>query len=149
MVTAVSAAVTPASPPNGQSPMLEISNAMVRLHKRAFGRGPTKASAQFAGADILIVLLADTMTIAERNLLALGENGRLREQRLFLEHALEDEMRSLVERILNRRTIAFVPGIDPHHDVAAVMFTLEPNPEEATPHGDVDHPRQDGRPAAG
>ena len=30
-------------------------------------------------------------------------------------------MRSLVERILNRRTIAFVPGIDPHHDVAAVM----------------------------
>lgn len=112
--------------------MLEISNAMVRLHKQAFGRGPTQASAQFAGANILIVLLADTMTIAERNLLALGENGRLREQRLFLEHALEDEMRSVVERILNRRTIAFVPGFDVHHDVAALMFTLEPSPEDAT-----------------
>ena len=72
------------------------------------------------------------MTIAERNLLALGENGRLREQRLFLEHALEDEMRSVVERILNRRTIAFVPGFDVHHDVAALMFTLEPSPEDAT-----------------
>ena len=150
MVTAVSAAsVTPASAPNGHSPMFAISNAMVRLHKQAFGRGPTKASAQFAGADILIVLLADTMTTAERNLLALGEDGRLREQRLFLEHALEDEMRSVVERILNRRTIAFVPGIDPHHDVAAVIFTLEPNPEDPTPHGDLDHPRQDGRAAAG
>ncbi len=132
-MTAVSAStVTPASPPNGHSQMLEISNAMVRLHKQAFGRGPTKASAQFAGANILIVLLADTMTIAERNLLALGEDGRLREQRLFLEHALEDEMRSVVERILNRRTIAFVPGIDAHHDVAALMFTLEPSPEDTT-----------------
>ena len=89
-MTAVSAgSVTPASPPNGHSPMLEISNAMVRLHKQAFGRGPTKASAQFAGADILIVVLADTMTTAERNLLALGENGRLREQQLYLEQALE------------------------------------------------------------
>ena len=144
MTAASATSVTPASPPTGQSPMLEISNAMVRLHKRAFGRGPTKASAQFAGANILIVLLADTLTIAERNLLALGEDGRLREQRLFLEHTLKDEMRSVVERILNRRTIAFVPGIDPHHDVAAVIFTLEPNPEDATPHDDVDHPRQEG-----
>ena len=32
-----------------RSPMLEISNAMVRLYKEAFGRGPTKARAQFAG----------------------------------------------------------------------------------------------------
>lgn len=149
-MTAVSAStVTPASPPNGHSPILEISNAMVRLHKQAFGRGPTKASAHFAGADILIVLLADTTTIAEHNLLALGEAQRLREQRLFHEHALEDEMRSLVERILDRRTIAFVPGFDAHHDVAAVMLTLEPNPKHATPHGDVDHPRQEGRAAAG
>ena len=89
-MTAVSAStVTPASPPNGHSPILEISNAMVRLYKQAFGRGPTKASAHFAGADILVVLLADTMTIAERNLLALGEAQRLREQRLFHEHVLE------------------------------------------------------------
>ena len=33
-----------------RSPMLEISNAMVGLYKEAFGRGPTKARAQFAGA---------------------------------------------------------------------------------------------------
>jgi hypothetical protein len=29
-----------------RSPMLEISNAMVRLYKEAFGRGPTEARAQ-------------------------------------------------------------------------------------------------------
>jgi uncharacterized protein YbcI len=122
---------------------------MVRLHKQAFGRGPTKASAHFAGADILIVLLADTMTIAERNLLALGEDERSREHRLFLEHALEDEMRSLVERILHRRTIAFVPGFDAHRDIATVIFTLEPNPENATSNGDVDVPHPERRAATG
>ena len=36
-----------------RSPMLEISNAMVRLYKEAFGRGPTKARAQFAGPDAI------------------------------------------------------------------------------------------------
>lgn len=141
--------VKPASPSNGHSPMLEISNAMVRLHKQAFGRGPTKASAQLAGADILIVVLADTMTIAERNLLSLGDDQRLREHRLFLEHALEDEMRSLVERILDRRTAAFVPGFDAHRDVAAVIFTLEPNPDDATLDDDFDLPRPERRAAAG
>lgn len=139
---------THVSPPNGRSPMLEISNAMVRLHKQAFGRGPTKASAQLAGADILVVLLADTMTVAERNLLALGEDERLRDHRLFIDHSLEDEMRSLVERILDRRTVAFVPGFDAHRDIAAVIFTLEPSPEDATGNGDVDILRQERRPAA-
>lgn len=141
--------VTPASPPNGHSPMLEICNAAVRLHKRTFGRGPTKSSAHYAGADILVVLLADTMTIAERNLLALGEHERLREQRLFHEHALEDEMRSVVERVLDRRTIAFVPGFDAQHDLAALIFTLEPRLKDATVHGDIIHPYQDRRAAGG
>ena len=64
-----------------RSPMLEISNAMVRLYKEAFGRGPTKARAQFAGPDTLIVILESSLTVAERNLVALGEHQRLRERR--------------------------------------------------------------------
>ncbi len=135
--------ITPDSPPNGHSPMLEICNAMVRLHKQTLGRGPTKASAHFAGADILIVLLADAMTTAERNLLALGEDERSREHRLFLEHGLEHEMRSLVEQALNRRTLAFVPAFDAHRDITAVTFTLEPNPDHETADGNIDHPRQE------
>lgn len=109
-----------------RSPMLELSNAMVRLYKDAFGRGPTKARAAFAGPDTLIVVLEHSMTVAERNLAALGEHQRLRESRLFFQTALEREFRGLVERILGRRTIACVSGIDTRHDVAAEVFTLEP-----------------------
>jgi uncharacterized protein YbcI len=106
--------------------MLEISNAMVRLYKEAFGRGPTKARAQFAGADMLVVTLEASLTVPERNLVAMGEHQRLREARLFFQHALEDQFRTIVEQALGRRTLAFISGIDTRQDVAVEVFTLEP-----------------------
>jgi uncharacterized protein YbcI len=109
-----------------RSPMLEISNAMVRLYKEAFGRGPTKARAQFAGHDTLIVILESSLTVAERNLVAMGEHQRLREARLFFQYALEDQFRAIVEQALGRGTVAFVSGIDAERDVAMEVFTLEP-----------------------
>jgi uncharacterized protein YbcI len=115
---------------DGRSPMLELSNAMVRLYKEVFGRGPTKARANFAGPDTLVVVLEDSMTVAERNLASLGEHQRLRDARLFFQYAVEQEFRSTVERILGRRTVAFVSGIDTREDVAVEIFTLEP----AAPH---------------
>lgn len=112
-----------------RSPMLEISNAMVRLYKEAFGRGPTKARAQFAGADTLVVLLESSLTVPERNLVAMGEHQRLREYRLFFQYALEAQFRGIVEQALGRRTLAFVSGIDTERDVAVEVFTLEPSPD--------------------
>lgn len=109
-----------------RSPMLEISNAMVGLYKEAFGRGPTKARAQFAGHDTLVVILEDSLTVAERNLVAMGEHQRLREARLFFQYALEDQFRAIVEQALGRRTVAFMSGIDTARDVAMEVFTLEP-----------------------
>jgi uncharacterized protein YbcI len=109
-----------------RSPMLEISNAMVGLYKEAFGRGPTKARAQFAGHDTLVVILEASLTVAERNLVAMGEHQRLREARLFFQYALEDQFRGIVEQALGRRTVAFVSGIDTERDVAMEVFTLEP-----------------------
>ena len=109
-----------------RSPMLEISNEIVRLYKEAFGRGPTKARAQFAGPDTLVVVLEASLTVAERNLVAMGEHQRLREERLLFQYALEDQFRAIVEDALGRRTLAFVSGIDTHRDVAVELFTLEP-----------------------
>lgn len=116
--------------------MLQISTEMVRLYKDAFGRGPTKARAQFAGPDTLVVTLEDSLTVAERNLAALGELGRLREARLFFQYAMEDSFRAIVERVLGRRTIAFVSGIDVRNDVSVEVFTLEPRPDARMPEQD-------------
>jgi uncharacterized protein YbcI len=108
------------------SPLLEISNATVRLYKETFGRGPTYARSRFAGPDTLVVVLQDTMTVTERKLAALGEHERLREQRLLLRDAVEEEMRALVERTLGRRTLALITGIDTRRDIAVEVFLLSP-----------------------
>jgi uncharacterized protein YbcI len=113
--------------------MLDISTAMVRLYKDAFGRGPTKARAHFAGPDCLVVLLEDSMTVPERTLSALGEHERLRESRLFFQHALETEFRTIVERTLGRCTAAFVSGMDTVRDVSVELFTLEPQQPPPAP----------------
>ena len=108
------------------SPTLEIANAIVGAYKDALGRGPTKSHVHFAGADTLVVVLEDTMTAQERNLAALGEEEPLREYRLVLTRALEDRFRSIVERAVGRRTVAFVSGFDTVRDVAVEVFTLMP-----------------------
>jgi uncharacterized protein YbcI len=112
-----------------RSPLLEVSNAMVGLYKEAFGRGPTKARAQFAGHDMLLVTLESSLTVAERNLVVMGEHQRLREARLFLSYALEDQFRAIVEQALGRKTLAFISGIDTARDVTIKLFTLEPAEE--------------------
>ena len=108
------------------SPLLEISNAMVRVYKDAFGRGPTETRARFGGPNLLVVTLEGMMTAPERKLAALGEHGRIRETRDVVDCALEDEIRRIVGAILGRPTLAFASGIDPAHDLAVVVFTLAP-----------------------
>ncbi|HET6864289.1 MAG TPA: Na-translocating system protein MpsC family protein [Solirubrobacteraceae bacterium] len=118
---------------NEQSPLVEISNAMVALYKEAFGRGPTKARARFVGDDTLLVTLESSLTVAERNLVAMGEHQRLREARLFLADALEGQFRAIVEQALGRQTLAYVSGLDTARDLTIKVFTLEPAGERSAP----------------
>jgi uncharacterized protein YbcI len=118
---------TRAEAPEGQSLQLAVSNAMVRLYKDQFGRGPTKARTNFAGADTLICTLQDSLTPAERNLVRMGEYQRLRDVRLFFQHATENEFRAAVEEITGRKVWAFVSGMDVRQDVAIEVFYLTPD----------------------
>ena len=101
---------------------------MVRLYKDLFGRGPTKARTYFAGPDVLVCILGDTFTPAERNLVAMGEQQRLRDARVFFQHAAETQFRESVEEIVGRKVVGFVSGVDVSEDIAAEIFVLEPDP---------------------
>jgi uncharacterized protein YbcI len=110
----------------GQSVQLAVSNGMVKLYKEQFGRGPTKARTNFAGPDVIICTLEDSLTAAERNLVKLGEHQRLRDVRMFFQHASEDEFCAIIEENVGRKVWAFVSGIDTGKDVSAEVFYLEP-----------------------
>ena len=69
----------------GSSIEVAVSNAIVRLHKEQFGRGPTSARADFAGRDTLVCVLEGALLPAERALVELGEEARVRELRTLLQ----------------------------------------------------------------
>ncbi|HEX8649189.1 MAG TPA: DUF2294 domain-containing protein [Thermoleophilaceae bacterium] len=118
-----------ADAPEGQPVTAAVSNAMVKLYKEQFGRGPTKTRTAFAGPDTLLCTLQDSLTPAERNLVKMGENQRLRDVRMFFQYASEDEFRGTVEQITGRKVWAFISGIDVCEDVSVEIFYLEPEGE--------------------
>ncbi|HWC08016.1 MAG TPA: Na-translocating system protein MpsC family protein [Solirubrobacterales bacterium] len=107
------------------SKLAEVSREMVRLYKVQFGRGPTKARTDFAGPDLVICTLEDTLTPAERKMAAMGEHQRLRDLRLYFQHTTEKEFCGIIERVLEREVRAFISGLDTKKDVAAEIFYLE------------------------
>jgi uncharacterized protein YbcI len=110
----------------GGSLLADISNEMVALYKNLFGRGPTRARTNWAGQDILVCTLENSMTPAERSMADLGESQRLRDVRLFFQYATEDRFREMVERHSGRRVRGFVSGMDVEHDIATEVFYLAP-----------------------
>ncbi len=120
-------ATASAAATNGQvSVLAEISRQMVRLYKEQFGRGPTKARTDYAGPDTVICALEDSFTPAERRLAAMGEHQRLRDTRLYFQHATKNEFCGVIEQVLDRKVRAFVSGVDTEEDVSAEVFFLEP-----------------------
>jgi uncharacterized protein YbcI len=108
----------------GQTLTTQISNEMVRLYKDLFGRGPTRARTDYAGPDTIITSLENSLTPAERSLAELGEHQRLRDVRMFFQHARQRDFCDAVERLTGREVRAFVSGIDTVHDVSSEVFYL-------------------------
>jgi uncharacterized protein YbcI len=110
-----------------QTDTMTISNEMVRLYKDLFGRGPTKARTIWAGPDTLTILLEDTLTPAERNMVRLEEHQRLRDMRMFFQYATLREFCEPIERVTGRKVRAFISGIDTEADGLSVeLFVLHP-----------------------
>jgi uncharacterized protein YbcI len=104
-----------------------ISNEMVRLYKAQFGRGPTSTRTLFASPDTIVVVLEDTLTPAERNLVGLGEHQRLRDMRTFFQYAAAREFCEPIERLTGRKVRAFLSSIDTVADGLSVeTFLLHP-----------------------
>ena len=116
-------------PPNGRKPsvLLDLSNAMVKLYKDQFGRGPTQARAVWAGDDMLVVTLEDTLTPAERSLVRMGEHERLRETRMFFQYATVREFCEPVELATGRKIRSFLSAIDTEVDgLSLEAFIMHP-----------------------
>jgi uncharacterized protein YbcI len=119
------------------SVLADVSNAMVRLHKEQFGRGPTLARAHFAGPDALVCVLEDVLLPAELKMTELGEASRVRDSRASFQAATGDEFTAAVESIVHRKVRAFASGVDPASNVVFENFVFEPTADSGSTDGDA------------
>ena len=107
-----------------------ISNAMVQLLHEYTGRGPTRARTTLDD-DLIVCVLADTLTASERRLVSGGEERLVLEQRSTFQRLMRDDAVGAIEGITGRKVAAFMSNnhIDP--DVAVETFVLAPH--DATP----------------
>ena len=106
--------------------MQAVSNAMVKLHEEQFGRGPTNARSSFAGPDTLVCTLEDSLLPAERTMVEMGEDQRVRESRMFLQVASQARFIAAVEEPVSRTVRTFASAIDPAPGVVFEVFSFVP-----------------------
>jgi uncharacterized protein YbcI len=105
--------------------LAEVTNAVVRLHRSHYGKGPTRSKSYLID-DVLICVMRDVFTTVERTLIESGEADRVRETRLAFEDAMRDRFTAAVEEILGRRVTGFTTQVLLDQDVAIEVFVLEP-----------------------
>jgi uncharacterized protein YbcI len=122
--------------PRGGSLLAQISNAMVRIHKEHWGKGPTKARTIYA-EDIVLTRLDEIFTQAEATLVRAGREEEVRNMRIAFQRELEHEFVGAVERLTGRKVQAFVSEIHAATNMGIELFVLEPAGAPADPSADT------------
>jgi uncharacterized protein YbcI len=105
--------------------LAEVTNAIVRLHREHYGKGPTRSKSYLLD-DVLLCVMRDVLTTVEQTLVEAGEHTKVRDTRFAFENAMHDRFVEVVERIVGRRVLGFTSQVLVTRDVAVEMFMLEP-----------------------
>lgn len=112
-----------------------ISNAVVRLLSEYIGKGPTKARSIHSG-KIVLCILEDTMTKAERSLANDGKEDWVLRMRHAFQLTMKKDLTAAIEGLTNRKVVAFMSANHVDPDLAAEVFVLD-EPVAGAPDGVV------------
>src|SRR3954468_16350802 len=102
----------------------DISNAVVRLVREHFGKGPTQAKTLLHD-DAVVTILRGGFTHAEKTLYKAGRADIVDEGRRAMQSVFEREMRAEIERVTGRRVIAFLSANHHDPDASVKIFLLD------------------------
>jgi uncharacterized protein YbcI len=120
------------SPTTGQASGPELSTitvAMVKLHRRFYGKGPTEAKT-YAINDTILCMLRGGFTTVEETLMADGKRDDVEHIRRSFQDTMKDRFVEVVEGTLDRKVIGYMSQIHADPDVAIELFLLEPREEK-------------------
>lgn len=101
-----------------------VARAVVRAHAEHVGRGPTKASGFFHG-NVVVVVLEDTMSRAERALVRNGGAGAIQQLRRAFHDDMRQDLVSAVEALTGRTVTALLSDCELEPDVSVELFVLD------------------------
>jgi uncharacterized protein YbcI len=105
------------------SVVAEISREIVKAHAQYYGRGPTKARTVWKD-DVVVVILEEIFTRAERTLVDAGHFEQVRASRQLFQDEVAPLFTQLVEQATGRRARGFLSQVSPE-GVASEVFVLE------------------------
>jgi uncharacterized protein YbcI len=101
----------------------EIASRIVQQQSEYYGQGPTKAKTYYVD-DLVVVVLEETFTKAERTLVGRGETEAIRQIRRRFQQEMADEFKAIVEQATGRTVKAFLSETNVEVDVAVEIFLL-------------------------
>jgi uncharacterized protein YbcI len=101
-----------------------LANELSRLIADFTGRGAQRSRA-FVDQDVVVCVLEDGATNAERNLVAAGRADLVRLQRDALQRAMGPQLIDAVQRLTQRTVRGFLSGSDESGAAAVEVFLLE------------------------
>ena len=104
----------------------EISNAVVGIHRRYYGRGATKARTYQVSHDLVMVELRDAYLAIERTLIERGRASSVREMRLTFQQTMQQEFVAALEHITGRNVCSYTSESITSPAAILEIFYLEP-----------------------
>jgi uncharacterized protein YbcI len=98
-----------------------LTKALVRIQSEHLHQGPANAIT-FHGENVVVVVMHDVLTKAERLLAQNGKGADIAERRHRFQREMEDDFRDAVERLTGRKVTGFLSGNHLDPDVAAEIF---------------------------
>ena len=118
----------------------QISNSVVHVYREHFGKGPSSAKT-YALDDVVICVLRDGLTTAEKTLFERGRGDAVREMRAAFQDAIADTFTSVLEEITGLKVVAFMSQAHVDPDLAIEVFFLD-GPVESGGSHDTDGERE-------
>ena len=104
-----------------------ISAAMVELYANAYGHDRTTAST-YINDNVVVCVLEGILTEQEDALVAEGFRGEVIDGRVAFQTETEDDFTEVIQRLTDRRVVAFMSANQTTPGIACELFFLEAAP---------------------
>lgn len=101
-----------------------VTSALVGIQNAHLGRGPRTAST-FHHGNVVVTLMQDVMTRAERTLAETGNADAVTHMRHLFQETMQAEFNAVVAQLTGRKVVAFISGNHVDPDMAAEIFVLD------------------------